>query len=101
VLHNGYKSVMGTLYSPEVFYKRVKTFLTEYNPPTAPVHIEWQEIRALFRTIYQLGIKGVERVQYWNLIFWTLFRFPEKVPLAITFSVYGFHFRKVFENHIE
>jgi hypothetical protein len=30
--------------------------------------------------------------------FWTLFRKPRLFPLAITYAVYGYHFRKVTET---
>jgi radical SAM superfamily enzyme YgiQ (UPF0313 family) len=100
ILHNGYKRLMDELYSPGLFYERVKNFLKEYNPPKSPVTIEISEIIAFFRSVYRLGIKGVERVQYWKLFFWTLFRCPEKFPLAITFSIYRFHFSKVTELHL-
>jgi radical SAM superfamily enzyme YgiQ (UPF0313 family) len=101
LLHSGYKELMENIYSPEPFYARVKTFLSEYNPQKSPVKIQWNEIRAFFRSVYELGIRGVERLQYWNLIFWTLFRFPNKFPLAVTFAIYGFHFRTVCEEHLQ
>jgi hypothetical protein len=59
-----------------------------------------QHILALGRSIYQLGIRGVERAQYWKLFFWTLFRRPRLFPLAITLAIYGFHFRMVAEQHV-
>ncbi len=55
---------------------------------------------ALFRTIWYMGILGKERTQYWSLFFWTLFNYPKKFPMAITLTVYGYHFRKVSELHI-
>jgi hypothetical protein len=30
-----------------------------------------------------------------------LFNRPQLLPLALTYSIYGFHFRKVFKNHLE
>ena len=39
-------------------------------------------------------------MEYWRLFFWALFKQPEKFALAITFSIYGYHFWRVFENHI-
>ena len=33
-------------------------------------------------------------------IFWSLFKHPYKFPLAITFSIYGYHFRKANELHV-
>ncbi|HEY9087038.1 MAG TPA: B12-binding domain-containing radical SAM protein [Anaerolineaceae bacterium] len=97
VLFDGYKQLVGDLYSPRLFYERVRTFLSEYNPISATVHIEPQEIYAFFRSIYLLGIVSKERNQYWKLFFWSLFKQPKKFPLAITFSIYGYHFRKVSE----
>jgi len=59
------------------------------------VHLGLQEILAFFRTVWLIGILGKERKQYWDLFFWTLLKFPQKFALAITFTVYGYHFQKV------
>ncbi|MEW5902530.1 MAG: DUF4070 domain-containing protein, partial [Acidobacteriota bacterium] len=32
---------------------------------------------------------------YWKLISWTLARRPRFFSLAISFAIYGFHFRKI------
>jgi hypothetical protein len=48
-----------------------------------------------------LGIRGVERAHYWKLVVWTAFRRPSLFPLAITLSIYGFHFRQVVELHVQ
>jgi len=53
---------------------------------------------ALFKSIFYLGIIGKERVYYWKLVLWSLFRRPRSFPLAVTFTIYGFHFRKIFEE---
>jgi radical SAM superfamily enzyme YgiQ (UPF0313 family) len=98
VLKRGYEEILSNIYGPRLFYERVRTFLTTYNPAHAPVRLEKQEILAFFRSVYQLGIKGIERVHFWKLFFWTLFTCPKKFPLAITFSIYGYHFRKVWER---
>jgi len=42
----------------------------------------------------RLGVFGRERFHYWGLLFWTAFRRPSLVPLAVTLSIYGHHFRK-------
>ena len=41
---------------------------------------------------------GKERRHCWQLVFWSLLREPRLFPLAITYAVYGFHFRKVAEQ---
>ncbi len=88
------------IYAPKFYYERVLTFLREYNPPKIRFHPDPQYILALWRSIYRLGIRGVERVQYWRLFFWTLFRRPRLFPLAITLAIMGFHFRQVTELHV-
>jgi hypothetical protein len=36
------------------------------------------------------------RSEYWKLLIWTLFRRPELLTDALTFAVYGYHFRTVY-----
>jgi len=100
-LREGYRKLLNQIYSPELYYERVLTLLREYRPPKIRIHLEPQYVLALWRSIYQLGIRGVERLQYWRLFFWTLFRRPRLFPLAITFAIYGFHFRRVVALHID
>ena len=83
-----------------IYYERVLTFLREYHPPKLRFQLDLQYILALGRSIYKLSIRGVERVHYWRLFFWALFRRPRLFPLAITLAIQGFHFRKVIELHV-
>jgi radical SAM superfamily enzyme YgiQ (UPF0313 family) len=99
-LKEGYRKILHEIYSPNLYYERVLTFLREYQPRYSRVHSEPQYILALWRSIYLLGIRGIERFQFWRLFFWTLFRRPRLFPLAITFSIIGFHFRQVTELHV-
>jgi radical SAM superfamily enzyme YgiQ (UPF0313 family) len=99
LLRNGYKRLVQLLYSPEAYYQRVRTFLREYRPPKIriPMNLGYlaQQVLALLRSVYRLGVAGQERVQYWKLFVWTLFRRPRSFPLAIRFAIYGYHFRKI------
>jgi radical SAM superfamily enzyme YgiQ (UPF0313 family) len=99
-LKEGYRKILSQIYAPKTYYDRVITFLREYQPSKVKVHWEPQYVLALGRSIFRLGILGVERVQYWRLFFWTLFRRPRLFPLAITLTIYGFHFRQVVELHV-
>ncbi len=105
VLRKGYKDVLQHIYSPEIYYQRVKTFLREYKPPRIKVPLDFHYIssnlHALIRSIIQLGIVGKERFHYWKLFLWTLARKPRNFPLAITLAIYGHHFRKISENHVQ
>ena len=99
-LQEGYRKILNQIYAPKLYYERVKTFLRVYKPPKIRMQLEPQYVMALWRSIYQLGIRGVERVHYWKLFFWTLFRRPRLFPLAITMTILGFHFSKVVELHV-
>jgi radical SAM superfamily enzyme YgiQ (UPF0313 family) len=100
VLQKGYKTVVNYLYAPKNYYARVRTFLKEYKAPKIKVELDFEYILAFFRSIIQLGIIDKERLHYWKLFFWTLFRRPRLFPLAITFAIYGYHFRQVCNLHI-
>jgi len=98
VLIDGYKKILSTIYSPRHYYKRVREFLKEYRPlRKVYFRFRFSRFMAFIRSILSLGIIGKERFQYWNLFFWSLFRCPRNFPLAITFAIYGYHFRKVFK----
>lgn len=99
-LTKGYKNIVSTIYSPKYYYQRVVNFLREYRPlKLGKPHIDKNTIGAFFKAIFRLGFIGKERVQYWSLFFWSLFRKPSSFPMAITFSIYGFHFRKIFGQY--
>ena len=101
LLISGYKKVLSTLYSPGHYYARVRTFLREYIPPQKKLfHLRLNYIAGFIRSIIVLGIIGKERLHYWRLLLWTIFTRPRLIPQAVTFAIYGFHFRKVFEKRL-
>jgi len=101
-LRTGYRKILDTIYSATNYTERVMTFLRNFNPARHSVTLEAQEVLALFRSIWQIGLRGYleERQAYWRLFFWSLLKHPAKFPLAITFSIYGYHFRKVNQLHV-
>jgi radical SAM superfamily enzyme YgiQ (UPF0313 family) len=95
-LRDGYKIIIQHIYSPKHYYKRMMTFLREYKiPKTSRGSLDFQSLIAAFRSSIRLGVFGKERFQYWKILSWTLFCRPRLIPLAITFSIYGHHFRKM------
>jgi len=98
VLREGYERIVSSIYSPDVYYKRVRTLLREYKPPKIKPHLDFQHKLAFLRSVLRLGIIGKERIQYWKLLLWTFFRRPRLLPMAVTYSIYGHHFRKVYER---
>lgn len=107
-LAEGYRKVISGIYSPGSYYERVKAFLKEYKPlekrkRSFRLRYIGHHIRyfgAPFKTIVLLGIKDRARRYYWKLLFWSLFRRPRLLPMAITYMIYGFHFRKVYGNRL-
>jgi len=101
ILLHGYQDVLATIYSPRYYYERIKKFLKEYKPPRLrPIYFRIAHIRALVRSTWHLGFIGKEKLYYWRLLFWSLMKRPILLPAAISFSIQGYHFRRVFETHI-
>jgi len=100
-LIDGYKKMLKTIYSPDYYYKRVRVFLKSYKPLQKRMfRFRFNCFGTLFISILFLGIIGKERFHYWRLFFWTMFRCPRLFPLAMTLAIYGFHFRKIFEQYL-
>jgi hypothetical protein len=96
VLLNGYKKIINTIYSPKYYYERVMRFMKDFEPKKKKVfHLNPNYILALFKSMLKLGVIEEERIYYWKLFFWSLFRKPQLFSLAILFTIYGFHFRKI------
>ena len=97
-LINGFRKILSKIYSPKLYYERVQEFLKEYRPlQKRAFHCNFSHIGTLGISMLLLGVIGKERLHYWKLFFWSLFKHPRLFPLAITFAIYGFHFRKIFE----
>lgn len=99
VLLDGYQKIINGIYSSKPYYERVLSFLKNYQPEQKhQTNLSVQKILALLKSILILGIKERNRSYYWRLFFWSLFNRPKLFPLAITYSIYGYHYRKTFKN---
>lgn len=97
-LIDGYRDILRSIYSPKPYYRRVRKFLSEFNPLSRKkFRLNFRHITAFLKSVVVLGFIGRERLQYWRLLFWTLFKQPKLFSYAVTFAIYGFHFRKVFK----
>jgi len=61
-----------------------------------PTTINFVSLKAFLKSILIIGLINKGRRDYWRFMLWTLFVRPSLVVDAITFSIYGYHFRKVF-----
>jgi radical SAM superfamily enzyme YgiQ (UPF0313 family) len=99
LLIKGYKNILGGIYSPAPYYTRVRDFLKEYRPlQRKAFRFRFSYLGAFFKSMLLQGIIEKERLYYWKLFFWSLFRRPQLFHLALTLSIYGYHFRKIFEK---
>lgn len=96
-LMKGYQKIIHDIYSSKYYYDRVLLFLKQYNPPYKE-KLTFFRFVALLKSILVIGILRKNQKYFWNLLFWTIFNKPKAFPLAVTYSIYGYHFRKVFRN---
>lgn len=99
-LSSGYKSIMKQIYLPKNYYRRVRLLLKELKVPEIYQPMNIQRFLSIFRSALRLGILGKERLQYWQLMFWTLTYKPGLLSVAITLSIYGYHYRRICERYI-
>lgn len=100
-LKQGYFKIMKTIYSPEMLYPRIKTFLEQFNPKKVTVNVRLNEITAFIKSLFVMGFNPRESRHYWDLVWWTLRRDFRKFPTAITMVIYGYHFRTITKRNLE
>jgi len=100
-LIRGYGRVINSIYTSEPYYQRIKMFLRDFQyrqKKTFQFHFYY--LAAFFKTILFLGIIDEERVYYWKIFFWSLFKRTRLFPWALVFAVYGYQYRKVFGRYL-
>jgi hypothetical protein len=98
-LLTGYQKIIRNIYSGKAYYERVLTFLKQYDPPSVQPW-SFDKIMALIKSIIYLGILKKNRIYFWKIFFWSIFNKPKTFPLAVTYSIYGYHFSRVFRKMI-
>jgi hypothetical protein len=95
-LMGGYNKIIKTIYAQKEYYLRVKHFLNNYKLPSWTKNkIKLKEIRAFMMLLWLVGTIEKGKKYFWKLLAFTLFRHPNKFPLAMTMAVYGYHFRRI------
>jgi len=96
-LLDGYKKIIQNIYATKPYYKRIRQFLLNYRQiQTVQKKMEFSYLVSFFKSIFVIGIVNRGRGEYWKLLIWTLFRRPSLLKDALTFAVYGYHFRTVY-----
>jgi len=98
MLVKGYRKVLNTIYSVDAYYQRVHLFLDQYRPHRR-TPLSFQDLLALPRSAFWLGVFKRGRCQYWKLVLKYLFKRPRVLPEAVTLAIIGYHFREVLRLH--
>lgn len=96
-LLDGYKTIIRNIYSTKPYYQRIRQFMRNYKPRSfGQSKFQFLSLVALLKLILVIGIIDKGRTEYWKLFIWTLLRRPALFSDAMTYAVYGYHFRTVF-----
>jgi len=98
VLMDGYKKIIGTIYSPKKYYERMCTFLREYNPYSKKDRrMNWASLKAFARSVWYIGLNGrwVDKWYYWKMLFVGFFKYRRAFPEVVAMLIYGLHLREV------
>lgn len=97
-LLRGYHKVLNTIYAQRNYHLRIRTFLDNYSFNEAiPARLRYSGLKAFFRSTWRIGVLERGRTHYWRLLFWALMK-PQRLPLAIHFSITGYHYRKMLKR---
>ena len=92
----GYRWVMNSVYSPEMYYNRILTFLRSYRPK-AGTYLQNNDLQAFIRSLWYLGVlDNKSRNYYWKLMKNALSNYSDAFSEVVAMSIYGYHFRKLF-----
>ncbi len=98
-LIGGYNKILHTIYSQKEYYERLKQFLKEYELPAwQKTKLTTEDIKAFVKIIFKIGIFEKGSKYFWKLLLVSLIKYPKKFTTAMTFSVYGYHFRKIADS---
>ncbi len=96
-LLEGYYRIINNIYKEKPYYKRIRELFRNYKPvKTRKSDIDFARLRAFFKSIFVLGFLNRGRFEYWKFMVWTIVNKPKRLEDAITFAVYGYHFRTVY-----
>ncbi len=91
----GYQKVVETIYSDQRYCERILTFFKNYHLARRKrPGLQLPELGALLRSMLHFGILKSGRRYYWKLMLWTMRR-PRYLHLAVTLSIYGYHYRQI------
>jgi radical SAM superfamily enzyme YgiQ (UPF0313 family) len=99
-LRDGYTRMLQTIYSPKMFYQRIRTFLSEYRLTGRHTMLHLSHLIAFLRSVFQFGFLSKGRLHYWKLLLWSLCKRTGNFWNVISLSILGYHYRKICDSHV-
>ena len=94
-LLNGYRQLMKSLYEPRTYYQRVLTFLSEHRTRGPRMPLTWNNLRALVRSLWTMGVLHGGRLAFWKYLATVAALHPRQFHAAVSLAIHGFHYRMV------
>lgn len=95
VLMDGYRSLVKQLYAPKEYYRRITTFLREYQRQGPRIRVTRSEFAAFLKSLWVLGVWSRGRRAYWSFLVRSMLLYRRKFAEAMNLAILGHHFRKV------
>jgi len=96
-LVNGYQQLLSTLFSAKKYFARIETLVKNYRSTIVSTHIPWNELSAMFRSMWKIGVRSKARWWYWRVLTKTILTNIKAFPVVVKLSIYWVHFRKIAE----
>ena len=93
-LVDGYRHILDTIYSTKHYYRRIGTFLKNYQP-TVRGRIDKADIKAGLKSLWVIGVVSKARFRYWLLMIKTLATKRKALPVAVEMAIMGRHFERM------
>ncbi len=98
-LLNGFDHIIRGVYDGQTFYFRMQKYLHIFkSKKQEKTNITFPKIGAFIKSLFLLGLFDSSRRDFWRLVIWSVRRKPEVILLAITYSIYGYYFRKAYNK---
>jgi len=94
-LANGYRKLLLSLYSAKNYFARIETLMKNYRSRIISTHCSGNELVALARSMWDIGVRSKARWWYWRLLAKTGFTNVRAFPVAVKLAIYWIHFQEV------
>jgi radical SAM superfamily enzyme YgiQ (UPF0313 family) len=94
-LVDGYRQLLLTLYSAKNYFARIETLVKNYRSTIVSTHVPWNELLAMVRSMWTVGVRSKARWWYWRVLLRTVITNIRAFPVVVKLSIYWIHFRNV------